>query len=197
MTWTMWPARLLLDPRLSDKDCLRQRSEPALARHPMHSGHGSLLAHAAIPFPFAAMSRIHVQESVIFRCLWHVFLAVIGLLMLVVSLAGFGEVSAPVSLGVAAPRHSTLKSLGDSMDKWQVFYCLSCQIWKATAGRQSCSSIRVLAILATEFHGPWTPKVCWGFGGCRGRLERADARHGWGSGRALPLDHNVEAAFVF
>ncbi|CAE6932515.1 unnamed protein product [Symbiodinium natans] len=42
VTWTMWPARLLLDPRLSDK------------------------------------------ESVIFRCLWHVFLAVIGLLMLVV-----------------------------------------------------------------------------------------------------------------
>eukprot|EP00439_Symbiodinium_sp_Y106_P085257 s46_g27.t6 len=42
VTWTMWPARLLLDPRLSDKD------------------------------------------TVIFRCLWHAFLAVIGLLMLVV-----------------------------------------------------------------------------------------------------------------
>mmetsp|Transcript_9263 Transcript_9263/g.17046 ORF Transcript_9263/g.17046 Transcript_9263/m.17046 type:complete len:412 (+) Transcript_9263:34-1269(+) len=42
VTWTMWPARLLLDPRLSDKD------------------------------------------TVIFRCLWHLFLAVIGLLMAVV-----------------------------------------------------------------------------------------------------------------
>ena len=60
ITWTMWPARILLDPRVSDKDALMCNVKASKN----------------------CIETADFQDAIIFRCVWYVFLAVLGLPLL-------------------------------------------------------------------------------------------------------------------
>ena len=72
----MWPARILLDPRLCDKDRWHLAVKVSCnMRHLNENGKGYY-----ITIPHDETQRN--QDAIIFRCVWYVFLGVLGLPLL-------------------------------------------------------------------------------------------------------------------